>query len=374
MARIVIVGAGPAGSSAGWHLASRGHDVTLVDRAAFPRPKTCGDWITLASVSELARMGLSRQVLESQGSYAPISHTVIVAPSGRETMSEQSEQAYCIPRLMFDDMLWRHAVDAGCKPIRRAVRDIPADPELAGRFDHVIDARGAHAGDANAVALRAYWTVPRALLRNREDTAVQIHTDAAYGRGYGWLFPVSADRERVCFNIGVGLWKADSVTGHSVADFFERFVSSNSALQRWRPGAETTRPVGCHVGLGLARNNVAQQEILRIGDAANLADPLTGDGIGNALASGRLVAEAIDGSATAAEAGLAWQYLHDAVIAPELRRALAIRHALVSATGKNIAARVLSGAPFLKRRVHAAFFGERPYRGLMLGGSRMSHL
>ncbi len=191
---------------------------------------------------------------------------------------------------------------------------------------------------------------------------------------YGWIFPVALEKDQVRINLGVGLWKADSVSGHSVADFYERFISTNSVLQRWRSGATVTKPVGCHVGLGLWRNDVATNGVLRIGDAANLADPLTGDGIGNALLSGRLVAQAIHGASNRQDGARAWQAAHDATLRPELRQALAMRQALMTSTGKNVAAHLLTAVPFLRRRVHAAFFGEMPYRHLIRGGSRMAHL
>jgi len=375
MARIAIVGAGPAGSSAGWHLASRGHHVTLIDRAAFPRPKTCGDWITLGSVDELARLGLARPAIAREAvDYAAITGTVLVAPNGRRTASTPREPAYCIPRLVFDDMLWRRAVAAGCEPVRRAVRDIAADGELLARFDHVIDARGAHAGTANAVALRAYWVVRRDRLDEGDATSVQIHTDARFRRGYGWLFPVASDNDSVRFNLGVGLWKADSVPGRSVADFYDHFTSSNAVLRRWRDGADVARPVGCHVGLGLWHNAVAAGGILKIGDAANLADPLTGDGIGNALKSGRLVADVIDECPTRETAAFVWQARHDAVFRPEFRAALMLQRGLVATAGKNLAARLLAAAPSLRRRIHAAFFGEMSYLDIARPGSRMTHL
>jgi flavin-dependent dehydrogenase len=367
MARIAIVGAGPAGSSAGWHLATRGHEVTLVDRAAFPRPKTCGDWITLGSVAELERMGLTRAEIERRtDERASITATVIVSPDGTRTSSEGRQAAYCIPRLIFDAMLWRHALAAGCRPERRSVRDIHTDSGLAGAFDHVIDARGAHAGTPNAVALRAYWTVRRDSPGAGDAAAVQIHTDARFRRGYAWLFPVGGDAETMRVNLGVGLWRADSGAGHTVADFYERFTSTNPVLARWRDGAVMERPVGCHVGLGLWRNSVADRGVLRIGDAANLADPLTGDGIGNALKSGRLVAEVIGAQASGTPAARAWQARHDAEFISEFRRALLIRSALVSSPGKNLASRLLLAAPRLRRRVHAVFFGETTYRHLTL--------
>jgi flavin-dependent dehydrogenase len=367
MARIAIVGAGPAGSAAGWHLATRGHDVTLLDRAAFPRPKTCGDWITLGAVSELDRLGLTRSIVESGANErAGITHTAIVSPSGRRTVNPSRETAYCIPRLVFDNLLWRHAVQAGCAPVQRAVRSIgTGDGEFLREWPYVIDARGAHAGDANAVALRAYWTVPASALSNAEASTVQIITDQVFTRGYGWIFPADTTHQRVRFNIGVGMLSADTRTGHRVREFFDRFVEVNPSLRRWHDAAERERPVGCHVGLGLPRNAVGDARVLRIGDAANLADPLTGDGIAHALKSGRLAAEAIHASHDAEDALARWQRAYDSTIQPELDRARTLQRWLTPTAAKNIAAMFLAAAPPLRRRIHRAVFNETPYRGLM---------
>lgn len=359
MARIAIVGAGPAGSSAGWHLASRGHQVDLIDRATFPRHKTCGDWIPLAAVAELEALCLTRGDIErTANERAFIAATVIVAPNGRASRSEGRALAYCVPRFVFDAMLWRHATRAGCRPIQRAVREM--GPLLAD-YDHVIDARGAHAGVANAVALRAYWTVDRRGLADGEDSSVQIHTDSRFRRGYGWMFPVHADAGAVRVNVGVGLWAADSVPGRSIADYYAHFTRENAVLARWRDAAVIDRPVGCHVGLGLGRNAVGAGGLIRIGDAANLADPLTGDGIGNALASGRLAAEAIHAAPDRVEAARLWQARYDAAFAPEFQRARLLQRALTTTTAKNLTAGLLSRVAKLRARVHGALFGEMPY-------------
>jgi flavin-dependent dehydrogenase len=92
-----------------------------------------------------------------------------------------------------------------------------------------------------------------------------------------------------------------------------------------------------------------------------VADPLTGDGIGHALKSGRLAAQAID----AAEDGGAasrWQQAYERVIQPEVKLALRLQ-ALLTATGaKNAAARSLTLFPPLRRRIHGAVFNEISYR------------
>ena len=363
MARIAIVGAGPAGSAAGWHLATRGHDVTLIDRAAFPRPKTCGDWITLGAVAELDRLGMTRPMIEAGAAErAPITRTAIVSPAGRQTVNPSREPAWCIPRLVFDDMLWRHAVDAGCQPLQRTVRTIGAgDGEFLRDWPFVIDARGAHAGDANAVALRAYWTVPESQLSKEEASTVQILTDGIFTRGYGWIFPVHVMHGRVRFNIGVGMLSSDARPGHRVREFFDRFVERNPSLRRWHDAAERDHAVGCHVSLGLPQNAVGDGGILRIGDAANLADPLTGDGIAHALESGRLAAESIHAAADRDDAAARWQHAYDTAIQPEIDRARTLQRWLSATAAKNIAAVVLSAAPALRRRVHQAVFNEIRY-------------
>src|SRR4029434_10053057 len=82
--RIAIVGAGPAGSAAGRHLATRGHPVTLIDRAEVPRERTCGDWLTPAAMSELALLGLDRDALSMQApGHATVTTTRLVSPDGR---------------------------------------------------------------------------------------------------------------------------------------------------------------------------------------------------------------------------------------------------------------------------------------------------
>ena len=366
MARIAIVGAGPAGSAAGWHLAARGHDVTLIDRAAFPRPKTCGDWITLGATTELWRMGLSPAVLEVRAAgCVRVRHTAIVSPSGRKTTNPTDGFSYCIPRLVFDNILWAHAVAAGCRSVQRTVRTIDGgDGDFLRDWPFVIDARGAHAGDANAVALRAYWSVPASALANGEASTVQIVTDDAFTRGYGWIFPTHLEHGRVRFNFGVGMLVSDTRPGHRVRDFFDRFIDTNPSLRRWRDAAVREREVGCHVGLGLPANQVTARRVLRVGDAANATDPLTGDGIAHALSSGRLAAEAIDVARDSGDAGARWQASYLREIQPEIDRAARLQRWLSGTTAKNAASALMSALPPLRRRVHQAVFNERPYSTL----------
>src|SRR4030095_12600933 len=346
--RIAIVGAGPAGSAAGRRLATREHPVTLIDRAEFPRDKTCGDWLTPAAMSELALLGLDRDALSMQArAYATVTTTRLVSPDGRASTRQNAAAGACVPRRVLDQLVRKRAIEAGCGAGGRAVRDVAL---LRSDFDCIVDARGATAGVANAIGLRAYRTVGRASVESDAATRVEIRTDSACRRGYGWIFPVHADNDFVRFNVGVGLWKDDSVAGQSVADYFGRFLAHDRVARAIEASArDRERPVGYPVALGLWRNRVADDGILRIGDAANLADPLTGDGIGNALASGRLVAEAIAMASDLADAAQRWQRQYDAKLGPQLRRAFVLRQLLASTPAKNLAAWLLQrGAPALR--------------------------
>jgi hypothetical protein len=95
----------------------------------------------------------------------------------------------------------------------------------------------------------------------------------------------------------------------------------NPSLRRWHDTAERERPVGCHVSLGLPRNAVVTRACSASATAANLADPLTGDGIAHALKSGRLAAEAIDGAQSADDARRRWQASYETEIQSEIDRA-----------------------------------------------------
>ena len=139
----------------------------------------------------------------------------------------------------------------------------------------------------------------------------------------------------------------------------------NPSLRRWHDAAARERPVGCHVGLGLPRNAVGDARALRVGDAANLADPLTGDGIAHALKSGRLAAEAIDGAQDADEARRRWQASYETGIQREIDRASRLQRWLTPTAAKNIASVALAAVPPLRRRIHQAVFNEMSYRGLL---------
>lgn len=367
--RIAIVGAGPAGASAGHHLARAGHEVRLLDRSEFPRPKTCGDWITRGALAELEHLGLPPASLRrSAVQWAEIRASVVGAPNGRCSRVSLSggRTAACVPRYVFDALLVERARAAGCSLERATVRD-PAT--LVGDHDLVLDARGVYAGRANTVAIRSYWEVPANRVDDRTRSTVQLFTVGHFRMGYGWIFPVDVTRTRVLLNLGVGIWKQEhDERGLRIRDELERFVSDNPVTRRLAPVArELGRPRGHHLALAEGRVQVAEGGVLRIGDAANLTDPITGEGIANALLGGRLAAQSIDGARDPAQAQRRWQRAYDERMLPELLAAIRLRRMLIGTRRKNLAMWLLRRSKGLAERFHGSLEGVVSYREVLPG-------
>ena len=376
MLRIAIVGAGPAGTSAGCHLARRGSEVVLFDKALFPRDKPCGDWLTPLALGEIARVGLTPELLrERAGASAVITATVLRAPGGRHSRFGIGDRSHpagcCVPRQRLDALLLAQALEAGCSFRQQALANVDAaQPTLAG-FDVIVDARGSAAGNANAAGLRGYWQVTRTPGIDGLAREVSIRADPRCKRGYGWVFPVDVQPDVVTFNIGVGLWKADIRPGQGPREQLARFLAQDPVARHLDQHANRrSKPQGFPLAMGgWSGTQVGQGKVLRIGDAAQLADPLTGDGIGNALLSGRLLAEVVNEGERRKASGRpstswaqAWQTCFEQTLQPELRRAWCLRRLLEPTLIKNVAALALAHGPArLRESLHTALFGVRTY-------------
>ena len=111
----MIVGAGPAGIAAGITARRLGLDAVVVDKAHFPRDKTCGDGLTTGALRALDHLGFDVRTLPS---YVRVSETVLVSPAGRHVSlplpsSDHGEYAGVVTRAELDDALVAHARAVG---------------------------------------------------------------------------------------------------------------------------------------------------------------------------------------------------------------------------------------------------------------------
>ncbi len=308
---VLVVGAGPAGSVAALVLARGGARVALVDKSTFPRDKACGDFVGPRGVQLLADLGL-----EVSGA-ATVGDMVVVGPTGRRVRLPcypgTSYPGYAIasPRASLDATLHEAAVSAGAMPfVGRAAEPLLRDLRLDGfvlssgerlSADVVIGADGASSRVAELAGLvdrsRVLWGFA---LRSYVDDPVQLPHIVLWEPtawrgfpGYGWLFPGVGGRANVGLGLGV---LSDRTAGARAARHFDAFLAHLQRLGvldgRGTPASMSNR-LGGWLKLGMVGTTPARGRVALVGDAAGLINPLQGEGISQAMRSGRAAAEAV---------------------------------------------------------------------------------
>jgi len=305
---VVVVGAGPAGAVAALVLARSGARVALADKAAFPRDKACGDLVGPRGVQVLADLGLDVPDA-GQGS-----DLLAVGPSGRRArlpaFTGRTYPGYgiIVPRLALDHALREAAVQAGAVPVRARVSAVEAGAD--GKVEAVISSTGqrlageviiAADGALSPVARLAGMLDPqtalwgfaiRAYLPAEVPLPLLVLLDASPWRiypGYGWLFPGADGQANVGIGVGLGADRGQAPLRGDLARLVALLGQYGDLSQDARPG-----PVmGGWLRMGGTGTPPAAGNVLLAGDAAGLINPLQGEGIGPAMISGRLAAEAI---------------------------------------------------------------------------------
>ncbi len=296
----VVVGGGPAGSAAAWRLARAGMRVLCVDAARFPRVKLCAGWITPAVLRDL-----ELDATAYPGTIQPFA-VASIAVAGVEYVTRFGRVAsWGIVRAEFDAFLLRRAEAAGAV-VREGVRVRRLSQGRAGlRVEGdgvdvtaplVIGAGGHHCPVA-----RAYGALDRT-----EDVVVTQESETRIGagrlgaltprhgtpelfaepdfRGYGWYF-TKGD----FLNVGVG-----ALGGLAVGARLERLRDTLGALGRLPDGLALTPFRGHAYAVRRRRlRRIGGERFLLVGDAAGLARDVSGEGIGPAVHSARLAADAI---------------------------------------------------------------------------------
>jgi len=287
---LIVAGAGPAGAAAALQagLLRPGAAVLLLDKAAFPRDKACGDGIAPHGVDELAALGAEHAL----DGYPPIHRLRIRAPGGGEVAGRPSRPNRVVPRRVFDARLVEVAVARGAVLVRERVRSVEERPGhvvvnggLAGRA--LVGADGANS------AVRRLLGVPA---NPPGDLAIAVRGYAPAGPGpleqfigwvpdgwpaYVWSFPTGTGLA----NVGYGLLRSRFSGGR--AELFERL---RLLLPEAQPDEASLR--AHHLPFSTHRPPPGRGRVLLAGDAASLVNPLSGEGIYYALASGRLAATA----------------------------------------------------------------------------------
>lgn len=304
----VIVGAGPAGSVAALVLARAGARVALVDRRAFPRDKACGDLIGPRGVQLLEDLGIDVPGARRLGDM------VIEGPSGRRTLlpalpgRDYADHALAVSRLQFDELLVEAAASAGARLVQGRAVGVPTGParypdgvRLAdGQLlpaDFVIGADGATSAVARAAGLVDDSRILSAFaLRCYLDEPVDLPQIVLWEPtrwdlfpGYGWVFPTADGSANVGLGLGLPGQRSASRRAGEQLDAFLRHLVRQRLVDTTRHG----RVLGGWLKLGLIGTIPVRDRVLLVGDAAGLVNPLQGEGIAAAMASGRAAAQAV---------------------------------------------------------------------------------
>jgi menaquinone-9 beta-reductase len=360
----VVVGAGPAGSIAALVLARSGARVALADKAAFPRDKACGDLVGPRGVQVLADLGL-RVPDAGQGS-----DLLAVGPSGRRsrlpafTGRTYPGHGIIVPRLGLDDALRKSAVEAGAVPVRARITAV--EPGRDGRVDAVISSDGQRlAGDVIVAADGALSPVARLAGMLDPETALWgfairayipaevplpllVLLDASPWRiypGYGWLFPGQDGQANVGIGVGLGRSRGQASLRGDLARLVAELGQHGDLSGDARPG-----PVmGGWLRMGGTGTPPAVGNVLLAGDAAGLINPLQGEGIGPAMVSARLAAEAV--LADPARAAPAYAEAIEAAFGRYMTGASALQSAMLRRPRTTSAVTRLLTAPVIQRAV-----------------------
>ncbi|SHK62076.1 geranylgeranyl reductase family [Pseudonocardia thermophila] len=289
-ADVAIVGAGPAGSAAALRVLALRPDaeVLLLDAAAFPRDKTCGDGISAHVLELIGRLGVP--VADWAG--PPVPGMRLTSPGGRVVARRCARPNRVVPRAEFDARLVAAATGAGARLVQHRVRSMQVladrvvlDDRWSARV--VIGADGANStirrllgappspATTVAVAVRGYAqgvVDPEALV---------IEFTRGSRPAYAWAFPLPDGRS----NVGFGVFGRRA--GGSRADLLAELAR---LLPDHQPDPGTVR--GHQLPLSTGPRWHPDGRVLLAGDAASLVNPLTGEGIYDAVASGALAGEA----------------------------------------------------------------------------------
>ena len=342
-ADVVVVGAGPGGSTAAAHLASLGHDVLLVEKESFPRDKVCGDGLTPRVIKELLDLGLEREARGEVDGWATQKglrihggHTVMELPW--PTLNDWPSWGGTATRRVFDERLARLAVERGAtlwedttvtgllwrdasesrvcgvtwKDADGVEGEIRAPVVVAadGPSGKLARSAGLHRRKDRpmAVAVRTYYESPRSkddwissFLDLRDDEGDLLS-------GYGWIFPLDDGT----INVGLGLLDTSK-------DF--RSVNYRDLMARWARGLEAEwgtapevqrgRVQSGPIPMAFNRTPLHHKGMLLVGDSGGMVNPFNGEGISYAMEAAKLAADVIDEATARKRTAILDRYDHE---------------------------------------------------------------
>jgi geranylgeranyl reductase family protein len=391
-ADVAVVGGGPAGAAAAIYLARAGREVVLFDKATFPRDKCCGDGLTTGALRRLDHLGLRPETVPS---WHPVEDVWIRSTSGRTIQ-------FPLPTTggVFAAIARRTDLDAALLDVARAAGVKVQDGHTVTGAD--IDEGGAlvrldvdGVGPALApylVAADGMWSPLRKALGVADEAGYlgEWHAFRQYFTGvspaagahlwvwfepdllpgYAWSFPLADGRA----NVGFGVHRT---TGRPTREMKQQWADLLARPHIRQVLGDNATPEGPHKAwpiparIGRAQLTAGGGRVLFVGDAARATDSMTGEGIGQALETAELAADAIvaGGPSAPVEAARRYRRAVRAGLVADDRMASALSQVLRHVNGARGAIR-LAGATNWTRRNFARWMFEDYPRAIPLTPGR----
>lgn len=303
---VAVVGAGPAGASAAVAAAQHGASVLLLDRSSFPRDKACGDGIAGEVLDQLHELGVD--VGSVVAGYPALHRLCLTAPGGGLVEGHTPRPIHVVPRQVFDARVVGEVQRLGAELHQMRVREVDVRSDEVGlgggvRARVVIGADGVGSAvrrslgvrpsgpGTTAIAIRGYAAADPA----RPTTQQIVMTKAAWP-AYAWTFPIGDGRA----NVGYGqLLRGTPLSREHLLASLDQLLADVGSVERLR---------AAHLPLSAGRPRVSNGRVLLVGDALGLVNPLSGEGILQAVVSGALAGHAAASAvATEGDAGATYR-------------------------------------------------------------------
>ena len=289
-ADVIVVGAGPAGSTTAYHLAKAGLDVLLLEKTEFPREKVCGDGLTPRAVKQLVAMGID---ISEEAGWLRNKGLRIIGGGVRlqldwPDLASFPDYGLVRRRDDFDEQLARNAQKAGARLFERCNVGAPILDERTGRITGVHAKLGE---EKREVTFRAPLVVAADGNSTRLSLAMGLHRrEDRLLPGYGWIFGMGDGTS----NVGLGVLNtSDSFKELDWREVLKAWCASMPEDWGYTPENMTGPIRGAALPMAFNRQPHYTKGLLLVGDAGGLVNPFNGEGIAYAMESGQIAADVI---------------------------------------------------------------------------------